>query len=402
MRRLPWVLALALLLSGCVAEDASPQATPDDGAPVSAAAQALNVTLAPSNDTSPAPGAWLAAVSPDAPVAGFRFTIPSGSAHPYLRGSSFDVVTLAIAPVADPAPKAMALAVFDLSDGRMLGAHLMVPIEGTVWLTAALPSDLAAPADYSPAVLELDDSLDGHDVGVVVAAQGLQGPAALLLSADDRYELGMDPPGREALEARGVGVLPPVATGTAGDGFGLDLYEEIETSLVGTAPGLIGEVVTAGSPQVEQRLPTHVQPHGGLRDDTITTGGQEAGWSISETTFLCGEGAAKYTTSAQMADAQATADGVFVWGDGYGLLVGALATGLPVAMAEGDGPGLASASLAITALETDSLCIALAETFTLPLPVATLLGVPAPAQADAWTGVLADSVLHVAGVPDFG
>ncbi len=277
-------------------------------------------------------GTMLATVSQEFPVAGYTLEIPEGTAKPWTEGSSILDLDIAVAPVGD-LPDAMSIMFYDLDDGQLIQGTTFTPVEGEVYLTAALADPYDNSAVFAPSMLSLNPDYDGKTIGVVIGATGLQGSAGFLIRPDPEYDWREDEV-RDVDFLQSKGVWTPWAIGT-GSKHSFGYYSEIMVGLF-VPVGVIGATMYAGEPLLTSTGPW-VMPHGGQRDATLQTPTTLGGYTYAGVVSISGEGAMEWTVEASAGEHTYADDGVLVWADGYGYIATALLFGLPIATAEGDG-----------------------------------------------------------------
>lgn len=327
-------------------------------------------------------GTMLASVSSDAAVAGYALDVPPDAAHSFYGDSSYEIIALSIAPVFASAPEAMTVTLYDLDVGRLLFSYLMIPFEGTSYLTAALTTDLSDEAYYEPTTMFLSEDLEGERLGVVVAAQGLDGPAGVLLRFDE--ELQVNDEARTVEELEDAGVWSPLPIGTGG-GMSYGIVQEAYYGLYAPA-GLYGLEVFAGDHVVEDRTSTWVPPHGGVRDATVGVTAEGA-WSYGVFLHLAGEGATEWSFNGKVAGIEHEDDGYLAWGNGLGYSGTALVFGAPIMLGEGDGGG-AAFDADLYSASTNDIYVNLALAFAYDAPLEDLIGVRAAPQVYTYEGLV--------------
>ncbi len=406
MRFLVVALLVATTLAGCVAEE-SPQAAslplakPDEvGLEESGQEEASQPSegqesggqepdAAPGDATvDPATipiegGTMLATVNAEAPLAAYSFTFDNDAAHPILDGFSTERIFLSVAPVFEDAPETMIISLHS-PDGMLLASRWFYPVEGTLHLTAALPSSLDGDPDYAPFTWELVDDLEGDEIVVVVGAEGLTGPAGFLLRVDDGLELFDDPRSTEYLEEQGVWTPLPIGTGT-----GYQAGQRVETHVGLYAPaGVLGIAYQAGTATLEERTDTWVPPHGGYRDATAAATGA-GGWNYAYLSHYAGEGAVDWAYTITAGGETMEDDGLLVYLQGYGALATGIAFGLPVAVAYGDGDG-ATVELDTTGVTTNDIYVLVATAMGYDQSWDQLTGTPSSSYAGNFEGLMVD------------
>ncbi len=381
--RLAAILTIAtMILAGCA--ESAPVVEDEPVAPI----HSEPVQATPTKNimaTATSERTHLLRISPSAPVAGFVIDIPDDSAYAAFPGSSFSYVDVAFAPVFDTPPQGLGVFYFDMLSGALIGGHLMVPVQGTQWLTAALPTPFDQAAVLAPWVASLPGEMEGGSVGIVVAGNGVTQNLSVAMHVANGELDWFNPLSAETILSKAPDAPQPHGTGT---GFEVELYTELHLGLLGT-PGLLGLVATAGNPTVDERLQTWAPPHGGVRDATVTADTAiESGWSYASTGHLAAEGVTQWYHSVEASGASAADDGTLAWVGSYGLLGSALVFGLPIGTAAGDGPGASAATVEVQAATNNEVYLLLAETIAFDQSLAALLGVRATPTTNLFEGLL--------------
>ncbi|MEA3166588.1 MAG: hypothetical protein QOJ26_1460 [Thermoplasmata archaeon] len=405
------LLLVAALFAGCASTDAPAPVVVD---PVAQVLGSDHLAAANATVDLATPFLLSAQAGPDAPLTAFIWTVPEGAVIEYepFPGFSFEMIVLDVVPVGIDGLALDEYAILAYSLGRTataVGGALATPTSGFSGdLLGTTPEETAAEPLAPQLFFMAGEGLEeGDQIAFVVAARSAEArPFGLLMAVVDE---DTEDPSEDAAELLDGRLAVPLEANGRGAGFQYAMYLQLNLFF---PPGFNEVyVVQTKAIQVTDDLPNLAEPVASARDRTVEATFPSAGHTeaivvalASPTLVVACPQAGTFSIESDLHGTTTTFQNLLA---GSGPAV--LATGLPIYVGTGAGPGPSTTSLRLTEVSACGVDLIEVAQLDLGATLDELTGVPGQSYGFAFEGLTGnlppaladhgDLVLSAGGAP---